>query len=85
MFMQRRFFKLTLICLAAIALLSCGGAKERKVRAIEEGDGEAVRRRRATANRTLHILKAALNQAFREGRVATDEANIRRQASLDGA
>jgi tetratricopeptide (TPR) repeat protein len=35
MFMQRRFFKLTLICLAAIALLSCGGAKERKVKYME--------------------------------------------------
>jgi tetratricopeptide (TPR) repeat protein len=35
MFMQRRFFKLTLICLAAIALLSCGGAKERKAKYME--------------------------------------------------
>lgn len=29
-------------------------------------DGEAIRRRRSTANRTLTILKAALNRAWRE-------------------
>ena len=34
---------------------------------------EGVRRRRATANRTLTILKAALNMAWREKRVASDE------------
>jgi integrase len=37
-------------------------------------DPEAKRRRRATANRVLHILKAAFNHAWREGKVATDEA-----------
>ncbi len=35
-------------------------------------DDEAVRRRRATANRTLTILKAALNWAWREGKIAND-------------
>jgi hypothetical protein len=44
--------------------------KVRKVRAIENVDMDAVRARRATADRTLTVLKAALNQAFREGRGA---------------
>jgi integrase len=35
---------------------------------------EAVRRRRSTANRVLTILKAALNQAHREGKCANDDA-----------
>ena len=37
-------------------------------------DVDAVRARRATANRTLTVLKAALNHAFHEGRVAADDA-----------
>jgi integrase len=36
-------------------------------------DPEAARRRKATANRILTILKAALNHAWREGKIATDE------------
>ncbi|WP_424362990.1 tyrosine-type recombinase/integrase [Methylocystis parvus] len=39
-----------------------------------EGDEAAERRRRSSANRTLTVLKAALNHAFREGVVASDEA-----------
>jgi len=35
---------------------------------------DAVRRRRATANRLLTYLKAALNQAWRAGLVASDDA-----------
>lgn len=35
---------------------------------------DAVRRRRSTANRDLTVLKAALNVAYRSGRVASDEA-----------
>jgi integrase len=38
------------------------------------GDPEAPRRRRATANRILTVLKAALNHAWREGKVPSDEA-----------
>jgi hypothetical protein len=38
------------------------------------GDPEAQRRRRATANRILTVLKAALNHAWREGKVASDDA-----------
>lgn len=36
-------------------------------------DADAKRRRRATANRVLHILKAALNHAWRDGKVSTDD------------
>jgi integrase len=35
-------------------------------------DGDATRARRASANRVLNILRAALNQAFRDGKVASD-------------
>jgi integrase len=37
-------------------------------------DAEAVRRRRATANRVLTYLKAALNHAWRAGLVPSDDA-----------
>ncbi|MGB4101436.1 MAG: tyrosine-type recombinase/integrase [Alphaproteobacteria bacterium] len=37
-------------------------------------DAESIRPRRATANRVLNILKAALNYAWKEGRVASDTA-----------
>jgi integrase len=37
-------------------------------------EGEKHRRSRATANRTLTVLKAALNQAYRDGRVQSDAA-----------
>jgi len=37
-------------------------------------DPEATRRRRATANRILTVLKAALNHAWREGKVPSDDA-----------
>jgi hypothetical protein len=35
-------------------------------------DGDATRARRSSANRVLTILRAALNQAFRDGKVASD-------------
>ena len=41
---------------------------------MNKSDGDALRRRRASANRTLTVLKAALNRAWREGRVSSDEA-----------
>jgi integrase len=37
-------------------------------------DPEASRRRRASANRILTVLKAALNHAWRDGKVLSDEA-----------
>lgn len=46
---------------------------KRKATAIDRKDPEAKRARRSTANRTLTILKAALNHAFQEGHVASDE------------
>ncbi|MFO1101322.1 MAG: site-specific integrase [Methylocystis sp.] len=48
--------------------------KKRKSQAINPKDSDAVRARRSTANRTLTVLKAALNHAFHEGRVASDDA-----------
>jgi integrase len=44
--------------------------KHRKV----AGDDEMKRRRRATANRTLTVLKAALNRAWRDGKIESDSA-----------
>jgi integrase len=43
----------------------------RATRAVADTD-EARRKRKATANRSLTMLKAALNRAFRAGRVASD-------------
>jgi integrase len=43
-------------------------------RAIVGNDDEERRKRRATANRVLTILKAALNRAWREGKIASDDA-----------
>jgi integrase len=39
-----------------------------------DGGEEATRRRKSSANRVLTILKAALNQAFRDGKTPTDTA-----------
>src|SRR5215469_7919354 len=40
--------------------------QQQKVRAISPDDPDAVRRRRASANRIFNVLKAALNLAYRE-------------------
>jgi integrase len=50
------------------------GQTRKKVLIKAPVDAEFMRRRRATANRTLSILRAALNFAWREGRVASDLA-----------
>jgi integrase len=42
--------------------------------AFDRNDPEAVRRRRASANRVLTYLKAALNHAWRDGMVPSDDA-----------
>lgn len=47
---------------------------EANVAAFDPLDTEAVRRRRATANRVLTYLKAALNHAWRAGLVPSDDA-----------
>jgi integrase len=49
-------------------------AKKPNFRELTKGDGEAIRRRRASANRTLTVLKAALNRAWREGKISSDDA-----------
>lgn len=49
-------------------------APERQVKAVDASNPDAVRARRATANRVLTILKAALNHAFHENHVASDES-----------
>ena len=43
-------------------------------REIDDDDAEQRRKRRATANRMLTILKAALNRAWREGKIPSDDA-----------
>ena len=48
-------------------------AGKAKAREVDTSDPEAVRRRRSTANRVLTILKAALNHAWREGKVSSDD------------
>jgi integrase len=48
-------------------------AKKPNVRELDRGDHDAIRRRRASANRTLTVLKAALNRAWREGKIPSDE------------
>ncbi|GBR75593.1 phage integrase [Acidiphilium acidophilum DSM 700] len=51
-------------------------SREGKVatRALDAADADATRARRATANRLLTVLKAALNLAYREGKIASDDA-----------
>jgi integrase len=41
-------------------------------KALGEEDEDYIRRRRSSANRVLTILKAALNRAWREGKIASD-------------
>jgi integrase len=48
-----------------------GGVQTREV---DFSDPEQVRRRRVSANRVLSILKAALNRAFKDGKVDSDKA-----------
>jgi integrase len=50
------------------------GDPQRHKRAENVAAEEWTRRRRTSANRTLTILRAALNKAFRDGRVASDAA-----------
>ena len=46
---------------------------ERQSKAFDLRDAEAVRRRRSRANRILTVLKAALNYAFKENLIETDQ------------
>jgi integrase len=49
-------------------------AKKPNFRELDKTDHEAIRRRRTSANRTLTVLKAALNRGWREGKTPSDEA-----------
>jgi integrase len=53
----------------------------------KDDDGEAQRRRRSSANRVLTTLRAALNLAYREGRVPSDAAwrRVQRFQNADAA
>ncbi len=53
---------------------SRAGAETRRSIELDHDDPEAVRARRASANRILTILKAALNHAYHENHIANDEA-----------
>lgn len=48
--------------------------RTQKSQAVDAKDVDAVRARRSMANRTLTVLKAALNHAFHDGRTSSDEA-----------
>jgi integrase len=48
--------------------------KRQKHRDFDRHDLDAVRARQATANRTLTVLKAALNKAFNDGDLSDDKA-----------
>ena len=58
---------------SAAKLVRTKKAAKQQTRAFDSKDPEEVRKRRATANRVLTILKAALNHAFQEGRIPVDE------------
>ena len=56
----------------APARLRTKAGEKQKTRDHAPEDEEAIRRRRSSANRTLSVLKAALNRAWREGHVPSD-------------
>jgi integrase len=58
-----------------------GGETERKVRSAD--DEEARRKRRASANKVLTILKSALNHSFRLGKISSD-TEWRRVEAFEG-
>ncbi|MGB9151830.1 MAG: site-specific integrase [Alphaproteobacteria bacterium] len=62
------------IATSAAMLRTGKSAEKRNTRTHTADDADAVRRRRATANRILTVLKAALNYAWKEGKAASDTA-----------
>ena len=60
-----------------------GGSQQ--YRDFDPGDPDAQRRRKASANKVLTILKAALNQAWHDGRAESDDAwrNVRPFPGVD--
>jgi integrase len=67
----------------APARLRTGNGREQKHRAVAVDDDQR-RARKATANRVLTVLKAALNHAYREGKAPSDDA-WRRVSPFRGA
>jgi integrase len=59
---------------AAAPRLRTRKSEKQQYRKINIDEEEQRRRRRATANRVLTILKAALNRAWREGKIPSDDA-----------
>ncbi len=61
------------------------GEKQRHVKL--SNDDDAIRARRSTANRTWGVLRAALNSAFSDGKVASDHAwrKVKRFKKVDRA
>jgi integrase len=68
-------------------MLRTRAGKPRQRQSLAKDDPVAVRRRRSSANRILTVLKAALNFAFAEGRVADDSAwrRVKPFRSVDAA
>jgi integrase len=60
--------------IAAPRLRTKKGVGSQQYRVVDPDDDEQRRKRRATANRTLTILKAALNRAWRDGKIPSDDA-----------
>jgi integrase len=56
------------------AFARTGKSKAQRFKKANSNDPEVIRQRRSTANRTLTILKGALNFCFDEGHVATNDA-----------
>lgn len=59
---------------AAPRLRTKKGVEKPRYRDMDLSDDEQRRKRRATTNRTLTILKAALNRAWRDGKLSDDSA-----------
>jgi len=62
------------VATAPARLRTKASATAPKTRTVSAEDADAHRARRASANRLFTTLKAALNLAYREGKVATDDA-----------
>jgi integrase len=64
-----------------------GKDEPQRYRAFDNGNPEVVRRRQASANRIFTVLRAALNRAWRNGKIASDTAwrRVEPFENVDGA
>jgi integrase len=62
------------VAAAAPRIRTKKGADKQNTRTVSDDDTEGKRARRASANRILTVLKAALNLAFSDGAVPSDDA-----------